>query len=74
MHRSNSIVRIFAASGLCLGLAACDNLNNQQQRTLTGAGIGAGAGAIVGAVTVGNPAAGAAVGGAGGAVVGATTH
>ena len=73
MNHLNLTLRIATVAGLALGLAACDNMNNQSQRTLTGGLIGAGAGAVVGS-TVGAPLAGAAIGGAGGAVVGATTH
>lgn len=72
MNRVHSTLRIVAAAGLALGLAACDNMTNQQQRAATGGLIGAGAGAVVGS-TVGAPLAGAAVGAAGGAAIGATT-
>ncbi len=64
------------AVALLIATAAtgCENMDRQQQRTLSGAGIGAAGGAVVGAVVGGNPLAGAAIGGAGGAAVGALTH
>ena len=73
MNYVKSTLKIVAAAGLALGLGACDNMTNQQQRAVTGGVIGAGAGAIVGS-TVGAPLAGAAIGGAGGAAIGATTR
>jgi len=73
MKRVISTLGIVTAAGLALSLAACDNMNNQQQRAVTGGLIGAGAGAVVGS-TVGAPVAGAAVGAAGGAAIGATTQ
>ena len=71
MNYVKSTLKIVAAAGLALGLGACDNMTNQQQRAVTGGVIGAGA--IVGS-TVGAPLAGAAIGGAGGAAIGATTR
>ncbi|HLI11311.1 MAG TPA: YMGG-like glycine zipper-containing protein [Alphaproteobacteria bacterium] len=52
-----------------LGTAACSNMSNTQQRTLSGGAIGAGAGALGGALT-GCVWCGAAVGGAVGAGAG----
>jgi len=56
-----------------VGLGACANLNNQQQRALSGGAIGAAGGAVLGAVAGFNPLVGAAVGAAGGAAAGALT-
>ena len=53
-----------------LGLTACSNLSDTEQRALTGGAIGAAGGAVLGAVA-GSPAIGAAVGGGLGAAVGA---
>jgi hypothetical protein len=51
-------------------LGGCSNLNNTEQRVLSGAAIGAAGGAVVTAVTGGCIACGAAVGGAVGAAGG----
>ena len=67
-------LKLALAGGLVLALTACEGMNPQEQRTLSGGAIGAGAGAIVGAAAFGNPAAGSAIGGASGAAIGATTH
>lgn len=57
-----------------LGLSGCANLNQHEQRMLTGGAIGAGAGTL-GAWIIGAPLiAGAGVGAAAGAVVGHFTH
>lgn len=61
---------IGVAAALGLSLAACENLNDTQQRTLTGAGIGAATGAGIGAVTGGSAVGGAVLGGAAGAGAG----
>ena len=50
--------------------AGCSNMNNTQQRTLSGGAIGAGAGAAVTAVTGGSIVGGALIGGALGAGAG----
>ena len=50
----------------------CSNLNQQQERALSGAGIGAAGGAVIGALS-GSWAVGALVGGAAGAAVGGLT-
>jgi hypothetical protein len=55
---------------LLLSLGACSNMNNTQQRTLSGAAIGAGAGAAAGAMTGGCVSCGAAIGAAAGAAGG----
>ncbi|MFN4283880.1 MAG: YMGG-like glycine zipper-containing protein [Alphaproteobacteria bacterium] len=66
-------VKKMGAIGLMMfGLAACSNMNDSQQRTLSGGAIGAAGGAVVGALT-GSWVAGALIGGAGGAAVGAIT-
>ena len=60
-----ALIGVVAALGL--SAAACDNLNDTQKRTLTGAGVGAGTGALIGGVTgggVGGALGGAALGGA----------
>ena len=53
-----------------LGTAACSNLNDTQQRTLTGAGAGAVAGTVIGAAAGGCIWCGTLVGGAIGAGAG----
>ena len=53
--------------------AACSDMNDQQQRAVSGGAIGAGGGALFGWLVGGNPLIGALVGGAGGAAVGALT-
>lgn len=67
----------YIARGCVLALLAatatgCSNLNQQQERALSGGAIGAAGGAVVGALT-GSWVAGALIGGAGGAAVGAFT-
>ena len=52
---------------------ACSDMNDQQQRAVSGGAIGAGGGALFGWLVGGNPLVGALVGGAGGAAVGALT-
>jgi hypothetical protein len=58
------------ATVAALSLGACTNMNNTQQRALSGAAIGAGAGAVGTAVTGGCVSCGAVVGGAVGAGAG----
>jgi osmotically inducible lipoprotein OsmB len=53
--------------------AACSDMNDQQQRAVSGGAIGAGGGALFGWAVGGSPLIGALVGGAGGATVGALT-
>ncbi len=53
--------------------AACSDMNDQQQRAVSGGAIGAGGGALLGWAVGGSPLIGALVGGAGGATVGALT-
>ncbi len=56
-----------------LSTTACSNMNNKEQRALSGGAIGAGAGAALGLVTGANPWVLGAIGAAGGAAVGALT-
>jgi osmotically inducible lipoprotein OsmB len=56
-----------------LSTSACSNMNNKEQRALSGGAIGAGAGAALGLVTGANPWVLGAIGAAGGAAVGALT-
>ena len=53
-----------------LGLGACSNMNNTEQRVLSGGAIGASVGAVGTVVTGGCVACGAAIGGAVGAGAG----
>lgn len=55
---------------LALSMTACTNMNNTQQRTLSGGAIGAGVGAVGTVMTGGCVACGAAIGGAVGAGTG----
>lgn len=66
------ILVLFAALAL-LGSTACSNMNDTEQRTVSGGAIGAGGGALFSAIVGGNPLVGAVVGGAGGAAIGALT-
>ena len=65
--------RAALAMVLVAPLAACEGMNRQQQRALSGGAIGAAGGAAVGALTGGSALTGALIGGAGGAAVGALT-
>lgn len=58
---------------LALLASGCSNMNNKEQRALSGGAIGAGAGAALGWVTGANPWVLGALGAAGGAAVGALT-
>ena len=62
-----------ALSAMLVTTAACSDMNDQQQRAVSGGAIGAGGGALFGWLVGGNPLVGALVGGAGGAAVGALT-
>ncbi len=53
-------------------MSACSNMNNQEQRALSGGALGAAAGGAVGLLT-GSWVTGAVIGGAGGAAAGALT-
>lgn len=57
------------ALAAALSLAACADMSQTEQRTLSGAAIGAGAGTVIGAMA-GNAGLGAALGAAGGAAGG----
>lgn len=61
--------KILALGLVAVALAGCSNMNNTQQRTLSGAGIGAAAGAVGAVIFHGNPIWGA----VGGAAVGAAS-
>lgn len=67
------ITRGALALALILPLAACEGLNRQQQRALSGGAIGAAGGAAIGAITGGSAVTGALIGGAAGAATGALT-
>lgn len=56
-----------------LALGGCSNLNNQQERALSGGALGAGLGVAAGALTGGSWIAGGILGGAAGAAIGAFT-
>ncbi len=62
-----------ALAAILVTTAACSDMNDQQQRAVSGGAIGAGGGALFGWLVGGNPLIGALVGGAGGAAVGALT-
>ena len=62
-----------ALAAVLVTTAACSDMNDQQQRAVSGGAIGAGGGALFGWLVGGNPLIGALVGGAGGAAVGALT-
>jgi len=61
------------AGVLALLTTGCSDMNNKEQRALSGGAIGAGAGAALGWVTGANPWVLGALGAAGGAAVGALT-
>jgi len=62
-----------ALAAMLVTTAACSDMNDQQQRAVSGGAIGAGGGALFGWAVGGDPLIGALVGGAGGAAVGALT-
>lgn len=62
----------FAAALALVAMSACSNMNNQEQRALSGGALGAAAGGAVGLLT-GSWVTGAVIGGAGGAAAGALT-
>ncbi|WP_428248629.1 YMGG-like glycine zipper-containing protein [Ferrovibrio sp.] len=70
MIASSRVTKISALALLALVATGCENMNSQQQRTLSGGAIGAAAGTAIGLMT-GHTLAGALIGGAGGAAVGA---
>jgi hypothetical protein len=61
------------ALALIIPVAACEGMNRQQQRALSGGAIGAAGGAAIGAITGGAAVTGALIGGAAGAATGALT-
>ena len=61
--------KIIAITAATLAIAGCSNMNNTEQRTLSGGAIGAAAGAVGTAIFHGNPIWGA----VGGAAVGAAS-
>ncbi|MCZ8147289.1 MAG: hypothetical protein O9325_05470 [Roseomonas sp.] len=61
------------ALALIIPVAACEGMNRQQQRALSGGAIGAAGGAAIGAITGGSAVTGALIGGAAGAATGALT-
>jgi len=68
MKNQHSLLKKPAIVGICLvTLVSCSNMNETQQRTLSGAGIGAGVGAVGTVLTGGCVSCGAAVGAAVGA-------
>ena len=67
------LARSALALALILPIAACEGMNRQQQRALSGGAIGAAGGAAVGAITGGSAVTGALIGGAAGAAAGALT-
>ncbi len=73
MQTKLTLARAALAVALIAPLAACEGMNRQQQRALSGGAIGAAGGAAVGALTGGSAVTGALIGGAGGAAVGALT-
>lgn len=68
-----NLARGALALALILPLAACEGMNRQQQRALSGGAIGAAGGAAIGAITGGSAVTGALIGGAAGAATGALT-
>jgi osmotically inducible lipoprotein OsmB len=62
-----------ALAALLAMTCACSDMDDQQQRAVSGGAIGAGGGALFGFLIGANPLLGAVVGGAGGAAVGALT-
>ena len=56
---------------LTIGLSACANMTDQQQRSLSGGAMGAAGGAAVAALTGGSAGLGALIGGGSGALIGA---
>lgn len=62
-----------ACTALVIGLGACSNLNDSQERALSGGALGAAGGAAIGALTGGSWVVGGLIGGAAGAAVGALT-
>jgi osmotically inducible lipoprotein OsmB len=72
MLASSRVTKIAAISLLALTAAGCSNMNNKEQRALSGGAIGAAAGTALGIVT-GHTLAGALIGAGAGAATGALT-
>lgn len=68
--RKTSVLTVLV---VCLAVAGCDHMTQQQQRALSGGAIGAAGGAAIGVLAGGSLLTGALIGGAGGAAVGALT-
>jgi osmotically inducible lipoprotein OsmB len=71
---ASSLARSLAICACVLSLSACTNMNNTQQRTLSGAAIGAGVGTVGTVMTGGCVTCGAAIGAAVGAGAGYITR
>lgn len=69
----NYVGKTLVAASITLMLGACSNLNDTQERALSGGAIGAAGGAVVGAITGGSAVTGGLIGGAVGAAAGALT-
>lgn len=68
LYRTPGLVAVALAGALAL--TGCSNMNDTQQRVLSGGAIGAGAGAAIGALTGGSALAGGLIGAGGGAGLG----
>jgi osmotically inducible lipoprotein OsmB len=66
-------LKLLTSAAILLGLSACSNMSDREQRALSGGAIGAAGGAAIGLITGGSAVTGALIGGAGGAAVGALT-
>ncbi|MGE3623440.1 MAG: hypothetical protein AB7H77_06175 [Bdellovibrionales bacterium] len=64
MITASKFSRVGVAALILVSLAACDNMNSQQQRMLSGGAAGATIGAVGTVLTGGCVACGAAIGGA----------
>ncbi|WP_420566214.1 hypothetical protein [Thalassobaculum sp.] len=71
IHQVVKTISAVLVAGVLLG--GCSNLDNREQRTLSGGALGAGVGAAAGALTGGSWLAGGLIGGAAGAAIGAFT-
>jgi osmotically inducible lipoprotein OsmB len=71
---SSNFIKSLAIGVCILSLSACSNMNNTQQRTLSGAAIGAGVGTVGTVITGGCITCGAAIGAAVGAGAGYITR
>ena len=71
---TSALAKSLAICACVLSLSACSNMNNTQQRTLSGAAIGAGVGTVGTVMTGGCVTCGAAIGAAVGAGAGYITR